>query len=224
MKHLLLPVLLPLMLLVTAMAEAQTRYVTDQLEVTLRSGESTQHRIITMVQSGTRLELLGSNSETGYAHVRTPQGTEGYLLLRYLSDTPSARSRLANAEQQLASQRATAEQLRAQNAELTSVRAELENQLSQLTQANEEFEAEVTHIRRTSAGALELDEANRNLRERLSRLEREYQILEHENLSLQDRTARDWFIVGAGVVLLGIIIGLIIPKIRWRRKSDWNRF
>jgi SH3 domain protein len=46
--------------------------------------------------------------------------------------------------------------------------------------------------------------------------------VQQENENLRDRTARDWFIVGAGVVLVGIIIGLIIPKIRFRKKkSNW---
>jgi len=30
--------------------------------------------------------------------------------------------------------------------------------------------------------------------------------------------------IGAAVLLLGIIIGLIIPKIRFRKKSSWNTF
>jgi SH3 domain protein len=50
------------------------------------------------------------------------------------------------------------------------------------------------------------------------------QTLQQENAGLKDRTARDWFMVGAGVVLLGILAGLFIPRIRWRRKSSWDTF
>ena len=45
---------------------------------------------------------------------------------------------------------------------------------------------------------------------------------ELKKAGLKDRTARDWFMVGAGVVILGMIIGLIIPRIRWRKKSSWD--
>ena len=55
-------------------------------------------------------------------------------------------------------------------------------------------------------------------------LERQLQTLQQENEGLKDRTARDWFMVGAAVVLLGIIVGLIIPRIRWRKKSSWDTF
>jgi hypothetical protein len=30
--------------------------------------------------------------------------------------------------------------------------------------------------------------------------------------------------VGAAVILLGIITGLIIPRIRFRKKSSWDQF
>mgnify|MGYP001823950352 FL=1 len=30
--------------------------------------------------------------------------------------------------------------------------------------------------------------------------------------------------VGAAVVLLGILVGLIIPRIRWRKKTTWDTF
>lgn len=218
--------ILIILLTATALAHAQTgtRYVTDQLEVTLRSGETTQHRIITMLPSGMRLEVLGQNSESGYSHVRTPQGTEGYVLTRYLENTPSARDRLATAEQELTRQRTQATQLREQNKQLTDETTALKREIEQLTRANQELDRDVTQIRRTSASALALDEDNRTLREQLNRLEREHQMLQQQNQVLQDRTARDWFMVGAGVVLLGIIIGLIIPKIRWQRKSRWDRF
>ena len=59
---------------------------------------------------------------------------------------------------------------------------------------------------------------------RMVALERSLQTLQQENENLKDRTARDWFMVGAGVVLLGIIVGLIIPRIRWRKKSSWDTF
>jgi SH3 domain protein len=59
---------------------------------------------------------------------------------------------------------------------------------------------------------------------RMVSLERQLQTVQQENETLKDRTARDWFMVGAAVILLGIIVGLIIPKIRFRKKSSWDTF
>jgi SH3 domain protein len=83
---------------------------------------------------------------------------------------------------------------------------------------------ELAEIKRTASSALAIDSENKDLKSRLVALERNLQTLQQENENLKDRTARDWFMVGAGVVLLGIIAGLIIPRIRWRKKSSWDTF
>ena len=55
----------------------------------------------------------------------------------------------------------------------------------------------------------------------LETLEKELQLLHQENQSLKDRSQREWFIAGAGVLLGGLLLGLIIPKFSWRKKSSW---
>lgn len=217
--------LLLILLSATALAEAQSaRFVTDEFRAALRTGDSNQHRILTFVPAGTRVEVIEENADSGFARVRTPQGAEGWILLQELQSQPIARDRLANAEQELARQRTASAQLREQNKSLGEEKAALEKEVTRLTQANQQLDQDVTQIRRTSSSAIALDEENKSLREQLSRLEREHQLVQHENQVLQDRTSRDWFIVGAGVVLLGMLIGLVIPKIRWQRKSQWDRF
>lgn len=207
-----------------AVHAAPVRYVTDQLEITLRSGESTQHQILRMVPSGTPLEVLEQSEESGYTRVKTPDGTEGWVISRYLDKVPSGRARLAESRKELENMRERLDRLQEENGELRNRNAELSGELDKLGTANSRLEQEVTRVRRASASALALDDENRSLKTRLKRLERDYQILQQENEALKDHTARDWFIVGAGVVLLGIAIGLVIPKIRWRKKSDWSRF
>ena len=39
------------------MAFAKTAYVTDELKITLRTGESATHRIVRMLPTGERLEM-----------------------------------------------------------------------------------------------------------------------------------------------------------------------
>ncbi len=69
--------LLPLALLAAAgLAQAaETRYVTDQLEATLRTGESVTHRITKMLPSGTTVEVLSTNPKTGYSRIRMQDAT-----------------------------------------------------------------------------------------------------------------------------------------------------
>jgi SH3 domain protein len=82
-------------LLFTVAAHGQTRYVSDKLSVELRRGPSTEYLILRNLDSGSAVEVLEQNSE-GYSRVRVPdQGTEGWVLTRFLSTETSARDRLA---------------------------------------------------------------------------------------------------------------------------------
>ena len=58
-------IVLCVLVLAASAADAQTRYVSDRLEVTLRTGTSTQHSIIRMLTSGARVEVLETDASTG---------------------------------------------------------------------------------------------------------------------------------------------------------------
>ena len=66
-----------------------------------------------------------------------------------------------------------------------------------------------------------LDKQNRELKQQNVSLEKELQLIQQENQVLKDRSQREWFIAGAGVLLGGMLLGLILPKLRWRKKSGW---
>ena len=82
---------------------AEPAWVSDQFEITLRSGPSTSNAIQLMVDSGTRLEVLERDAESGYSRVQTQGGTEGWVLTRYLMNEPSAREQLQTLTGQLTS-------------------------------------------------------------------------------------------------------------------------
>ena len=84
-----------LLLFVGAAAQAQSAWVSDQFEVMLRTGPSTSNAIERMLPSGTALEIVENDAESGYSRVRTVAGTEGWVLTRYLMNEPSAREQLA---------------------------------------------------------------------------------------------------------------------------------
>lgn len=97
---------------------AETRYVSDDLEVTLRTGQSTSHQIVRMVKSGTAVEALETDANTGYSKVRTPSGSEGWVLSRYLMTAPSARQQLSELQRRLAELEIENKQLKEQSGTL----------------------------------------------------------------------------------------------------------
>jgi len=47
--------------LLLGVAHAETRYVSDELRITMRSGEDFSYQVIKELQSGTQLEVLSDN-------------------------------------------------------------------------------------------------------------------------------------------------------------------
>ncbi len=215
--------LLPL-LLAGSFAQAEPAWVTDQFEITLRSGPSTQNQIQLMVGSGMRLEVLEQDAETGYSLVRTPGGTEGYVLTRYLMSEASAREQLENLTSQLTSANSRGSSL---DSQLTAIRGEHESanrQIATLESEKAAVEQELAEIKRTAANVLGVNEQNKTLMADLADAQIRADTLEEENRQLMGQTTRYWFMSGALVLLVGIILGIWLPRIRWQRRSRYDRF
>jgi SH3 domain protein len=136
----------------------------------------------------------------------------------------AARDKLASAEKKLAELELENNKMKTAMESMGEQLGSMENDRANLDGVNRKVSQELAEIKRTASSALAIDSENKELKSRVVALERNLQTLHQENEGLKDRTARDWFMVGAGVVLLGIIVGLIIPRIRWRKKSSWDTF
>lgn len=213
-----------LSVLVSGHALAATHYVSDSLEITMRSGMSTSHGIIRMLRSGTPLDVLETDNDSGYSRVRTRDGKTGWVLSRFLMKGQAARDKLAAAEKRLAEIEIENNKMAAAMETMKVKVSSIEKDRTNLDGVNRKVSQELAEIKRTASSALAIDSENKELKSRVVALERKLQTLHQENEGLKDRTDRDWFMVGAGVVLLGIIVGLIIPRIRWRKKSSWDTF
>ncbi|MEM9404060.1 MAG: TIGR04211 family SH3 domain-containing protein [Pseudomonadota bacterium] len=213
-----------LLLTATAPAWAQSAWVTDQFEITLRTGPSTSNAIRLSLSSGSRLEILEEDAASGYTRVRTSGGTEGWVLTRYLMDEPSAREQLTELTSQLSSASDEGATLTTQ---LNSIRGEYrqaEQQIGRLEREKEGLQGELDEIRRTAANVLAIDSQNDDLQEKLTNAEIEIDRLNEEVRVLSGQSSRSWFITGALVLVGGIILGLILPKLRWQRRSRYDTF
>lgn len=209
------------LVLMSGIATGQTLYVTDQLVITVRPGPGTQFSVIENLVSGDAVEVLDTNEEGNYHLVRTPSGVEGWVLNQYLADVPSARDRLVIAEQNVAEAEvriATLEQT------ITSLTEELETtslRLGEAESANSVLTTDLSDIRDASENVLSIRDQNESLRRRLNERDQQVELLTIENSDLNSSATRDWFMIGAGVLLAGIIVGLIVPQLRPRRRSSW---
>jgi SH3 domain protein len=81
---------------------------------------------------------------------------------------------------------------------------------------------ELARLKDLSSNALALEDANQQLRTTAARHEETIGRLQEDNERLASRTRRDWFVAGAGVLVIGIVLGVVLPRIRWRRRRSWS--
>ena len=211
-------------LLVSVPVFAESAWVSDEFEVTLRTGPSTSNAIQLMVSSGTALETLEEDAESGYTKVRTGGGTEGWVLTRYLMGEPSAREQLENLTQQLTSAAADGASTEAQLAAIHGEYDSANRRIRELEQGNATLQSDLDEITQKSANTLAIDRQNQNLQQQLTDVEIKASILEQENQEISSQQTRYWFLSGALVLLVGIIAGLWLPRVRWQRQSRYDSF
>lgn len=210
--------------LLASTAYAEPAWVSDQFEITLRSGPSTNNAIQLMVDSGTRLEVLERDDESGYTRVMTQGGTEGWVLTRYLMNEASAREQLQALTSQLTNANTRGSSL---DSQLDAIKGEYDAAGSQITTLERDkaaLEEELAEIKRTAANVLAIRDQNTTLMDELAAAQIRADTLEQENRVLTSQTTRYWFVTGAIVLVVGLILGLWLPRINWRRRRRWDRF
>ncbi len=210
-----------LALCLAPVASAETRYVTDRFEITLRTGPGTDRKIVKMLPSGTPLEVLEEDEASGYARVRTRDGKEGWVLRRYLQEEPVARERLARLGERLQALEAEVAELRQARRQLSEENRRLSEALKAAEAARDEALRDLERIREASRNVIALQDENESLKGQLVALRRDLLTLQQENATLQDVRQRDWFLAGALVLAIGILGGLLLPRLGRRRRS-WS--
>ncbi len=203
---------------------AETRYVTDQFEITLRTGPSSSHAIQRMVKSGAALQVLETDAENGYSRVQTTGDIEGWVLSRYLMSEPAARTQLERLTKQLTNTNAKGSSLRAQ---FNTIKSEYDNankRITTLEGEKKQLQDQLAEIKRTAADVLTIDMQNKELSQQLSVTQKKFNELQQENNELGSSKDRDWFVTGALVLFGGLLLGLIIPKISFQKRSRYGSF
>ncbi len=204
-----------------APAHAETVWVSDAFTVPLRSGPSNGHRILHRgLPSGTALEVLSVDEDSGFTQVRTENGTEGWLTSQYLVTEPIARERLEAATRRIRSLERELSERGKRVADLTARDTDSAVANEALTAQIERLEAELAELKRTSADAIATRSQNEELKRLNERLQGEVNELIEDTHNLESNVQQRGMWIGAGLVLAGLIGGALL-KARPRR-SGWS--
>ncbi len=185
-------------------------YITDQVDIPIRSEKSLGNTIIRLLPSGTKLSVL-QITDDGWTEVKY-QDTIGWITSRYLSNNMSAREELKLVNTVMNENQLLITKYETELKELNKQLLILNNENKELVIKSSKSEAEKTHIEQIYQDALKLEHENEKLNQEQLQLKTELQLAQNNSQIEQDTSQRNWFIAGALVLFFGIAIGFIMPK------------
>ena len=176
---------------------AEDIYVSGVTKITMRTGPGTEHKIVAMLRSGTRLEIVEYNED--WSLVKTGEDKTGWVLTRFLTrEVP---------------QTLLVAQFKKENADLTQALEEAESRAEEYRQKYEALagiEEKYKHLEKASADYLKLESTYKALQETAKARQEQIRSLEDK----VDNEELYWALAGAGVFIVGLIIGLASRKKR----------
>ena len=207
-------------LFISRAATADTVYIRDTLYVPLRGGQSQEHRILHRgLRSGTAVERLEENDETGYTRVRTGEGLEGWLQTQYLVEEPIAATRLEDLQAQLDELEARHQQTLLRLREANEAGEMLTSNSSSLAEANAALQQELDELKSLAADVIAINDENQRLDAARDTLQAEIDHLSNRNSELLDDQTQRWFLTGGGTVLIGLLFGFWVGRRIYQRRS-----
>lgn len=183
---------------------AETSYVTDKVEITLRSGPSLEDRVIATLTSGARVDVLKQGK--GWDLVRTEDGKEGWAMNKYLTQkTPSV--------------------LLLQKFESTNIpqieerNRVLEGSVSALQGEIERVKTEYDALKRASADVTALRRDYLEAKAQLEAASGQIERLTRENAGLRSSEQVKWFLAGAMVIGVSWLTGFFMGRVGRKRAS-----
>ena len=191
-------------------------FVTDSMKITLRIGPGNDRKILAMVKSDEAVNVLETQKE--WSFVRTADGKEGWVISRFLTANQPNSILLEDLRQEHSQLLAEAATLRNENTALSSEKqqlvAKIETDKEQLASLTHSYET----LKNESADFIQLKKDYEGTKAALEQQTQRAEALDAEAKKLRWNQNVRWFLSGAGVLLLGFIIGFSTK--RQRRRSS----
>jgi SH3 domain protein len=213
-----------ILILTFGSALAETLYVADDQNLALRNAASNNAKVLKTLPVGTPLTLIDKQGKSEFIHVRLIDGTEGYLKAKYTKKQAPAIDPKDTAGKTIASLQSDNAALRT---ELNTLKESLTPGTSlekSLATERDQLARELNELKKTAASSFQLKNERDELQERVVNVERDLQQFKLENQALKDTANQDWFLYGGVLALAGVLLGFILPKLSWRRKSSWDTY
>lgn len=209
------------LLLFTSVCSAQVFYISDRLSVPMHEGAGEHFPTLSSnLKSGSKVTLLDSPGDGQWAQVTTESGMRGWLKFEYLVNKPPASAEVTALREQLKQAQLQNQQLQKQLADAQTKYDQLQSSLGSI---NPEHVAELQKsLETTKSESRKLSETYQQLVAEHALIQAARDALQADNDHLRaDQRFNEWMF-GAGLVVLGMLLMLILPAFKPRsRNSDW---
>jgi SH3 domain protein len=205
------------LLILPAAGFADTVYVTESFEVTMRTGPGTEHKIIDLIQSGKALEMVQKGDE--WSQVREPNGKEGWVLNRYLTASQPCSMVLGRVKQEYDGLSDKYKNLKQNFDQLQAQKSSIDADLSQSRQDRDKLKKAYDTLKKDSADYLKLKKRYEETTADLAAEKTRSAKLDEENLQMKRSRIIQWVLTGGGIMLIGFFIGLFSSSRRKPRSS-----
>lgn len=192
----------------------ETMYVSDILKLTLRTGPSTENKILAVIESGQMLNIIKFGDE--WSQAQLPDGKEGWVLTRYLTPEETNNIKLERLESKHKNLMIQAAALLEENnklkAESQKLRSDFEVNKKQMTRAQTDYETLKTEVAEFLTLKSKYETAASQLAEQTARADKLEDQLTKQELSYHIK----WFLAGSGVLVVGFLIGFSTKRQRRR--------
>ncbi|MCW9048031.1 MAG: TIGR04211 family SH3 domain-containing protein [Gammaproteobacteria bacterium] len=226
MKKQLLITLLPviLSLSITPLSAKTIQYVSDDLTIPMRSGTTTAHKILKFLNSGTAVEIIEITDDEKHSLVAPVDDASktGWVETRLLMNNKSARDQLVVEKKRNQSIKTTLSDLKKELTESKSQNNKLQNIQNELENKIKSLQSTLTSLRKNASDPIRIADENEQLKQQLTSVKLKLNKLTQENIILGDQNIKQWFLIGGAVSMGSLIFGIVLTRIRWRKKESWG--
>jgi SH3 domain protein len=205
-----------------AQVDGYTHYISDKIEVPMRRGAGTEYRIERMVPTGTPIKILETTDSWSRVELVINKRTwTGWVHQVAIQSEPPARLQLTEQQEKLTRLEARLRSLQTEHDTATENLNATSAELEKVKQERFEVVTQLEQLKSVSGNSVELDNQNREMRRMLTDLEEQNTILRAQINQSEDSVKRQWFITGAGVLLLGLLVGRLFRMPA--RRGSWDK-
>lgn len=224
-KQLLITLLSFVLSLSIAPLSAKTiQYVSDDLTIPMRSGTTTGHKILKFLKSGMAVEVVETTDDEKHSLVVPVDDASktGWVETRLLMTNKSARDRLVVEKKKNQSIKTTLSDLKKELSESKSQNIKLQNIQNELDNKIKSLKSTLASLRKNASDPIRIADENEQLKQQLASAEMKSNQLTQENIILGDQNIKQWFLIGGAVSMGSLIFGIVLTRIRWRKKESWG--